>query len=277
MVPRFDRVIPPGGEGKITLELSTRGYQGSLQKSADVYSNDPRMPQIKLVVKAFVAVPISYEPRATMLTGQLGEDITQVITIKAHKEKPLTLEPVSFTVPDKVGYEIKTIEEGRVFEVVLKNIWNKPGKYSGFLTFKTNYPEQPELKLGFIAYLKSVLEIQPASIAFRHRGNPDDNSKKKSENILPKRSVMLSLLKGNDLKIEKIEINEKLFKKSVNEIEAGKKYRIDLELNTKNLPSDGFDEVMKIYTNVKDDPVKILPIKLSTVKKTSQSINKGKE
>ncbi len=41
-MPRFDRAIPPGGEGKITLQVKTAGYQGKISRGAKVYSNDPR-------------------------------------------------------------------------------------------------------------------------------------------------------------------------------------------------------------------------------------------
>jgi hypothetical protein len=45
---RFDRDIPPGGEGTITITLDTKGCRGVNKKSALVYSNDPRNPSFWL-------------------------------------------------------------------------------------------------------------------------------------------------------------------------------------------------------------------------------------
>ncbi|MBN1830240.1 MAG: hypothetical protein JW884_14000 [Deltaproteobacteria bacterium] len=39
---RFDGSIPPGGEGKITLTVNTKGYKGKTTFVADVHTNDPK-------------------------------------------------------------------------------------------------------------------------------------------------------------------------------------------------------------------------------------------
>ena len=46
----FDRAIPPGGEGKITLTVDLRGYNGPVRKDATVTSNDPEKSSLKLTV-----------------------------------------------------------------------------------------------------------------------------------------------------------------------------------------------------------------------------------
>ena len=50
----FDRAIPPGGVGKITLSVAMEGQQGKIRKQARVYSNDPENKQMTLTLKAFV-------------------------------------------------------------------------------------------------------------------------------------------------------------------------------------------------------------------------------
>ena len=46
----FDRFIPPGGEGKISLRLYGRGCQSGQKKVSVVTCNDPRWPRFTLVV-----------------------------------------------------------------------------------------------------------------------------------------------------------------------------------------------------------------------------------
>jgi len=87
-VARFDRTIPPGGEGKITLRIKTRGYQGVISKSAKVYTNDPRKKIKLLTIKAFIKVPIYLSHRYVYLTGIADRKITKTIMVKANEKNP---------------------------------------------------------------------------------------------------------------------------------------------------------------------------------------------
>jgi len=144
-VARFDRTIPPGGEGKITLRIKTRGYQGAISKSAKVYTSDPRKNIELLTIKAFVKVPIYLSNRYVYLTGIADRKITKTIMVKANEKKPLTLEQSSFNLSKTVTYRIKEIEAGRVFRIHFTSIPGVVGIYRGVLKLKTNYPEKPEI------------------------------------------------------------------------------------------------------------------------------------
>ena len=49
----FDKVIAPGKEGKITLEVAkTDGYKGEITKTATVTTNDPEHQSFQLILKA---------------------------------------------------------------------------------------------------------------------------------------------------------------------------------------------------------------------------------
>ena len=45
----YDATIPPGGEGKMTMKVNLKHYQGKVNKRATIRSIDPRDP--KLVAK----------------------------------------------------------------------------------------------------------------------------------------------------------------------------------------------------------------------------------
>ncbi len=51
MAPHFDRVIPPGGEGRISLRLNPKGCHGDTKKSALVLTNDPKNSYFTLAVQ----------------------------------------------------------------------------------------------------------------------------------------------------------------------------------------------------------------------------------
>jgi len=146
-VARFDRTIPPGGEGKITLRIKTRGYEGDIRKKATVYTNDPRKNVEVLTIKAFVKVPIHLSPRYVYLRGTADREITKTVRVRAGENKPLKLEPSHFSLSKQVTYSIEEVEAGREFRIHFTSIPNIVGTYRGFLKLKTNYPERPEISI----------------------------------------------------------------------------------------------------------------------------------
>jgi hypothetical protein len=146
-VPSFDRAIPPGGKGKITLQVSTEGFQGPIDKSAVVYSNDPVNGQITLRVKAVVQVPILLNPKYVYLSGSAEQSVTRVVEIKAGLDKPLEITPGEFNLEQKVSFKVEEIEKGRKYQVRFESIPGSPQTYQGFLKIKTNYAEKPEMTI----------------------------------------------------------------------------------------------------------------------------------
>ena len=78
----FDRTIPPGGEGKITIKVNTRGYSGRLRKTARVYTNDPWHPSESLKIEAFIKTLINLSPRYVLLQGSRSEKITKTVPLQ---------------------------------------------------------------------------------------------------------------------------------------------------------------------------------------------------
>jgi len=144
-VAYFDRSIPPGGEGKITLNLNTRGYEGKVRKTARVYTNDPKTPQDMIVIEALVKTPIVMSGRMVLLQGTTQETITRTVDIKGELNKPLKLEPVDYTLGKKVKFNIEEIAKGKHYRVTFTSIPNVGNYYHGLLKLRTSYPEKPEL------------------------------------------------------------------------------------------------------------------------------------
>jgi hypothetical protein len=144
-VAHFDRSIPPGGEGKITLRLNTRGYDGKIRKAARVYTNDPKTPRDMLVIEAMVKTPIVISSRMVFLQGTTQEAITRTVDIKGELSKPLKLEPVDYTLDKKVRFNIEEVARGKHYRVTFTSIPNVGNYYQGLLKLRTSYIEKPEL------------------------------------------------------------------------------------------------------------------------------------
>ncbi len=143
----YDRVIPPGGEGKITLKVRTRGRQGKFIKSARVYTNDPTQKIALLKITAFIKVPIYISTRYVYFHGTEGQSMTRVVQIEAKLDKPLVLTPKEFNLQNYVDYEVKELQEGKKYMVRFKNKPCPATNYRGYLKIGTNYPEKPELTI----------------------------------------------------------------------------------------------------------------------------------
>jgi hypothetical protein len=144
-VAHFDRAIPPGGEGKITLKFNTRGYEGKVRKSARVYTNDPNSRTDTITIEAFVKTPIVVSPKAVFIQGKITESLTRSVDIKGEPDKPLKIEPVNFTLNNRLKYSIEEVSPGRQYRINFTSIPNVADHYQGTLRLKTNYPEKPEL------------------------------------------------------------------------------------------------------------------------------------
>ena len=150
----YDRSIPPGGEGKITLNVNTGGYEGSIYKTASVQTNDLLKSLFNLGVKAFVRVPISVSPRFVFLRGNADQEHSLNVKIEAGLEKPLLIEADRSRLEGRVRYEIQEIEKGRAYLIRFTSVPGNPGRFSGFLNLSTNYEERPLLNIRIKAYLR---------------------------------------------------------------------------------------------------------------------------
>ena len=168
---RFDRIIPPGGRGNISLKVNLTGLSGAIQKSARVYTNDPSSSSELLAIKAFVKVPIKISPQQVNLTGDEGSIINRSVIITANEEKSLELEPLNFSFNEMVTYQLEVIEKGKKFKVNFKTLPEAEGTFKGSLILKTNYPEKPEIRIHIKANIKKNSDKKKRDVQGRHNPN----------------------------------------------------------------------------------------------------------
>lgn len=141
----FDRSILPGGKGKISVSLNTKGYQGSVSKRIRVRSNDPSNKVIILRITAIVLPVIEISRKRVLLEGLPGNELTQTVDIKAKIERPLTLNPIKWNLEGLIDYRIETIKKDSDYRVVFSMKTEQPELFRGVLELKTNYTERPRI------------------------------------------------------------------------------------------------------------------------------------
>lgn len=154
----FDRVIPPGGVGNITLKINTRNISGPINKSARVFTNDLKNRDFILTVKAFVKVSIDISPKQIYMKGYEGQSVTGSVIINATEKTALNLEPIHFNLSEKISYRIETLEAGVKYRIIFKSLPGPIGTFKGLLRLKTNYSDKPEI------YIPIMLQIRKNTV-----------------------------------------------------------------------------------------------------------------
>ncbi len=151
----FDKAIPPGGEGKITVKIDTKGYSGNKLWTTRIYSDDPAAQKSAVKIRAKVNAPIQLSSDRVYLRVTEGDRMTRMVEIHANLPTPLTLTPETFDLDGKVDYSMEEIEKGRTYRLRFTNVPASAQNFNGSLVLKTNYPERPDLSVRIIV---SILE-----------------------------------------------------------------------------------------------------------------------
>lgn len=258
---RYDRTIPPGEKGTITLELRTKNYKEKIHKTARVISNDPKTPEMTIAITGKPWVPIHISTERVTLRGMLGEEIANTVRVKGQKEKPLELRDISVSIPNKVAVQMhKKIEDGS-YLLALKNKLTKEGFYTGEVRIATNYSDQPEIRIRVMGAIMSNVHARPRVLTFNRMSEERLEQLKQPGSFIRIRPVMVYLSKGNNLKIKKVELEKSLFTVTTKELEPGKRYRLLVKPILEKLTKGQNNDLLRIHTNQEHSEILEIPVR----------------
>ncbi len=143
---RYDRVIPPGGTGNITLSIDTSSVRGEFEKKAIVWSNDLERRSIALYLTGEVKPHISLEPGGYLsLWGVKGQVPRENLDIINNHDKPLKINYIESDLKDHVRWTLKEVKPGYVYRLEVVDISKTTCDYTGHLYVRTDNPLKPEL------------------------------------------------------------------------------------------------------------------------------------
>ena len=259
-VPEYDKVIKPGAEGKITLNVDTKNFQGPISKSALVVSDDPATPQATIFLTANVKPYVEALPYGFFRIQALtGEGATSEVTLVSDEPdfKPTKAEVTQTyltatiaPVPEKERIPNKNPNQ---YKVTLSSKADAPeGLVGGYVKVQTGTKKQPEMDLAISGYVKPTVSITPSSVNF---GNFDP----KGDAV--KRNVMLvnNNQKNDGFAVMKAETNVPGISAEVVSLD---KSRIQVVLTVDQKIKKGvFDGQLMIKTNDSTHPEVKVPIK----------------
>jgi len=221
-------------------------------------------------MKGILWTPILVKPSHILLRGILGESIEGLIHIRGQKEEPLVLKLASISNPDKIAVELQETDKPRGYKLKVKNILNKERDYVGQIRLKTNYTEKPEVRIKISGSIKALLQIKPRSLALRQVSKEHLDQLNRPDPFMS-RPVIVTLNKGNDLRINKTAFDNDLYKVTVSEIQPGQRFQLLVEPILERLTVGKNNDRLWINTNQKDNNLFPVPISLQVVQKPSHN------
>jgi len=247
-VSEYDKVIKPGGEGKIALTVDTKNLQGATSKTALVQTNDPAMPQTTLYVMAFVKPYVDVLPygffRIQALTGEpatselvLASDEPTFAPTKV--EAPYKFLKTALTeVPEKERIAGKGAKQ---YKLALTAPADAPeGLLSGYVKLQTGVVKQPDLEISISGYIKPTVTITPNTINF---GNFDPKGEAVRRNVM----LINNNPQRDNFAVTKAETTVPGINATVVTVDKGR-VRVDLAVDDK-IKKGVFEGELKIQTN----------------------------
>lgn len=100
IVPKYDRVIPAGGSGKIEAEIQTTDLQGHVLKAIEIRSNDPAQPLANVFLRATIRSLIEVRPSSSPVIALKSDGETvQQLEVRIAGPNPIKITRVACNVP----------------------------------------------------------------------------------------------------------------------------------------------------------------------------------
>jgi hypothetical protein len=255
-VASFDKVIPPGQEGKITFEIDGKRVHGAFSKSAAVQTNDPKHSQLTITLAGKIVPYIEVQPSTTVyLTGIYGEQVSKELILTSNdRKKDFEILGVSSTMDDKITYSFRADPEPGRYRVT---VWKNPKLPTlnswGTLTIHTNSEKAPQKIIQISVATRGLIVCQPSQINFGPvKFTPTGALAKPAE-----KSLDIFKVEG-EFQIRNVEFSSPDYEAEVEPLEDGKRYKIKVAFLPSSKKRNYYDE-MTINTNDPQEPsVKIV-------------------
>lgn len=161
-VADYDRVIPPGSEGKVHLELKPFSVVHKFKKKTYIRFNDPAQRSVNLVLQGEAAKSIEILPShiVRFRGAPEAEHATQVRFI-SYMPFPWKITKFRNHIPDKVDVTLKTEKPGKIYVMDIINKYQEQGRYIGKIEVFTNAVHKPKIVMRVIADLYPDSAVTP--------------------------------------------------------------------------------------------------------------------
>ncbi len=136
--------------------MATKGHGGQiLHKTIKVYTNDPKNKIIELKLSGKVDKFVTIKPNKVKLSGRIGENISQTVTIIPETKEPFKILKATAMKGIDFSYSLKevTVKGKRAYELTVTNVKKTPGRYYDKMVILTDRTEHKPLDIIVIGEL----------------------------------------------------------------------------------------------------------------------------
>ncbi len=251
---KFDKVIPPGQEGRIAMTVDGTKVHGIWTKSATVHTNDPGNRQLSISLSAKEVPYVNLEPEGTVfMHGRYGEAVERrVILTSNEKDLDFKVTGVTSNIDDKITYTYAPT--GKPGEYVL-NVFKNPRLPTltvyGTLFAHTNSKLSPKTEIPVNVMTRGDISVSPITLNFGDVRFGDNAA----EGAPVTKSVIVSKPTG-EFRIASIDLNNANFRAVTETVMDGRQYRVLVTFRPPMKRPDRNNEIaeMIIHTNDSLEP-----------------------
>jgi hypothetical protein len=237
----FDSTIPPGGEGKITLKLNLKGYQGDVKKTATVSSNDPQNGKLILVMQGKVKSLIEVRPTAVItfrgLVDQLHDNVLDIAATPPHM---FQIQKTETNLAGKIAFEVETVQPGTQYRLKVSN-QARQGNYSGFIKVYTDLPQKPDLVVRVSGFIEGDISVKPQTLVV---------GKLAAQQPVRVGKVLVTNNRGKPFKVTKLTYDEKFIQVTQETLPNNEGYSLEINANVQQIaPGARQQTVLTIETD----------------------------
>ncbi len=145
-VPRYNRTIPPGGQGEITLTIKPYSVIHQFRKETTVTTNDPGTREFHLMLTGDALPFIEIQPsHIVRLKGAPGDEVRGEVRFTSHLPGPFKITGYRTNIPNKIEISLKAVQPDRVYLLEVSNRSGNSGPYAGLIELSTTSAQRPRL------------------------------------------------------------------------------------------------------------------------------------
>jgi len=162
----WQKQIPPGQSTVLPITFNSANFSGPIYKTVTITCNDSNKPINTLEIKGTVWKPIEITPLYVYfnLLADMATNEVRSVRILSHLDHPITLSNPECS-HKGFGLELKTIQPGKEFELLVKAGAGLPGgTVQGNITIKTDSTNMPVISISAIAVVQQPVMAMPAQL-----------------------------------------------------------------------------------------------------------------
>jgi hypothetical protein len=249
-VADYDKVIPPGQEGKVNIKIDGKKlFPGLFDKNFTVRTNEPGNQQFILATTGTVKRAFEFS-REMRWNGFVDDKFSFEVVVTSLLDKPVDITGARWAddtaargLVDKIGIKVEPIEKGKRYRL---KMWQKKGltpeNVVANVILTTDYPKIKEKSVSMSILVQKDVELYPDRLYFGEMVIPAGATKAFD------RTFNVVAARGDSLKILKVVPNRDDMTVKIQEMQPGKTFRGTVWIR----PSSRLGQYagsVRIYTN----------------------------